>query len=120
MAILSINIKTSAIVNTNVSSDINKFPNIEESIAEIFRKSFSSSRDFKNNNVLVNSTPAEGDNPASATVFIDLDECSERDHILVQLQKALADYMLKTMVAIEQHPPTIIMPPINPSDGSVG
>lgn len=120
MAILSINIKTSAIVNTNISSDITKFPNIEESIAEIFRKSFSNSRDFKNNNVLVNSTPAEGDNPASATVFIDLDECSERDHILVQLQKALADYMLKTMVAIEQHPPTIIMPPINPSDGSVG
>jgi len=118
--ILSINIKSSAIVNTDIISDINKFPNIEESAAAIFRKSFSNSRDFKNNNVLVNSTPAEGDNPASATVFIDLDECSERDHILVQLQKALADYMLKTMVAIEQHPPTIIMPPINPSDGSVG
>lgn len=114
--ILSINIKSSAIANTDVTG----FPHMEKSVAEIFHNSFKGSQDYKDNNVLVNFEAAEGDNPASATVFIDLDDCKERDHILVQFQKALAEYMSKTMVAIEHRPPTIVMPPVNPSDGSVG
>lgn len=114
--VLSINFKSSAFANPNgMGADT-----IEQSVAEVFHKRFRGSQDYQNSDVLVNFEHSDGENPASATVLIDVDNCKELEHVFIKFQQAFVEYMNRTMLAKEQHAPEVTIMPVDPKTGSVG
>ena len=113
--IFSINFKQSAFANPGGKGA----DTIEESVATIFHEKFKGSMDYKNSDVLVNFEHSDGDNPASATILIDLDNCKEINHVFTVFQKAFVEYMRRTTTAIHQQEPITVMP-VDPETGAIG
>ena len=113
--ILSINLQSSSFSNPPGK----QADTMEEAIATAFHDKFKGYKDYKDNNVLVNFEHAEGDQPASVSVFIDIDSCTELKSVFMRFQQAFVDYMHRTYMSKFQSEAEAIMP-VDPESGSVG
>lgn len=98
---------------------------IPQQCGEIFYNHFKGCEDYVENNVLVNfenQAPAEhpftSRHEDSATLFVDMAGCKDLDDVMLRFQKALIEFMQRTVLpATDETTGTIILPQ---KDGAIG